>query len=127
MERDPSYAELGLVIPKDRVEYLTKSHPQVVRQDTDDGQVWKKLPDGTDLSRGRGYNAFWVAPGSRFALINGEYRTSMVTHPTNGLFHIQTKEGNYDALIEPSIQGFCLTKSQWVLKGQKAEHWVKDA
>lgn len=91
MERDPSYAELGLVIPKDRVEDLTKSHPQVVRQDTDDGQVWKKLPDGADLSRGRGYNAFWVAPGSRFALINGEYRTSMVTHPPNGLIPYSDK------------------------------------
>tara|TARA_Y100000739_G_scaffold56384_1_gene46196 strand:- start:436 stop:1311 length:876 start_codon:yes stop_codon:yes gene_type:complete len=91
MERDPSYAELGLVIPKDRVEYLTKSHPQVVRQDTDDGQVWKKLPDGADLSRGRGYNAFWVAPGSRFALINGEYRTSMVTHPPSGLIPYSDK------------------------------------
>lgn len=85
MERDPAYAEFGLSIPLEQVEEITQNHPQVVRQDTDDNQVWKKLPDGSDLSRGRGYNAFWVAPGSRFARINGEFRTSMVTHPESGL------------------------------------------
>ncbi len=85
MERDPAYTEFGLLIPYDKIDEITRNHPQVVRQDTDDNQVWKKLPDGADLSLGRGYNAFWVAPGSRFALINGEYRTSMVTRPENGL------------------------------------------
>ena len=43
MERDPAYAEFGLSIPLEQVEEITQNHPQVVRQDTDDNQVWKKL------------------------------------------------------------------------------------
>ena len=53
MERDPAYAEFGLLIPSDKIDEITRNHPQVVRQDTDDNQVWKKLPDGADLSLGR--------------------------------------------------------------------------
>ena len=85
MERDPEYAEYGLVFPDDLVPQLTRQHPQVVRQATDDNQVWKALPDGSDLAVGRGYNSFWVAPGSSFALGKGEFRTSMVTYPADGL------------------------------------------
>ena len=85
MERDTNYADLGLIIPPKLVAEITYNHPQVVRQATDDNQVWKQLPDGADLSRGRGYNAFWVAPGSQFAVVKGETRSSMVTHPANGL------------------------------------------
>lgn len=85
MERDPSYAQYGLVFPPDLVPQLTLDHPQVVRQATDDNQVWKQLPDGADLASGRGYNAFWVAPGSSFAWVKGGFRTSMVTYPVNGL------------------------------------------
>ena len=85
MERDPAYSDLGLVIPSELAAEITNNHPQVVRQMTDDNQVWKQLPNGADLSRGRGYNAFWVAPGSQFAIINGEVRSSMITYPTNGL------------------------------------------
>lgn len=92
MERDPNYAEYGLVFPHDRVPEITRNHPQVVRQATDDNQVWKQLPDGTDLAVGRGYNAFWVAPGSSFAFVKGEYRTSMVTYPENGIIPY-TEEG----------------------------------
>ena len=85
MERDPNYAEYGLVFPSDLVPELTADHPQVVRQQTDDNQAWKELPDGSDLARGRGYNAFWVDPGQNFAVVKGEVRTSMVTYPNNGL------------------------------------------
>ena len=43
-----------------------------------------KLPDGTDLARGRGYNAFWVDPGTQFGMVKGEARTSWITYPENG-------------------------------------------
>jgi len=36
---------------------------------------------GTDVG---GYNRFWMDPGSRLALVNGEYRTSLVIEPANG-------------------------------------------
>lgn len=92
MERDPNYAQFGLVFPTTLVPELTLEHPQVIRQATDDNQIWKELPDGSDLASGRGYNAFWVDPGSSFALVKNEFRTSMVTHPENGLIPY-TEEG----------------------------------
>jgi hypothetical protein len=46
-------------------------------------------PQGGDGSTGAagnvgGYNNFWVDPGDRVAVVNGEYRTSLVVDPPNG-------------------------------------------
>ncbi len=32
----------------------------------------------------KGYDAFWVAPGERLAMVKGEYRTSYIVQPANG-------------------------------------------
>jgi hypothetical protein len=75
----------GLVIPSDAVNATTAAHPQVVRQLTDDeGDVGTQRLDGSDLARGRGYNAFWIDPGMEFGLVRGERRTSWIVDPTNG-------------------------------------------
>ena len=84
MQRARNLQEIGLVIPDNRVEELTAGNHQNVRQATDDNQVQGQLPDGTDLLRGRGYNAFWVDPGSRFGNVHGEYRSSWITYPESG-------------------------------------------
>lgn len=84
MQRSSSYEEVGLVIPATRIEELTANHHQNVRQATDDGQIQGELPTGEDLGKGRGYNAFWVDPGSRFGRVNGEARTSWITYPESG-------------------------------------------
>ncbi|MCY4359045.1 MAG: hypothetical protein OXD01_16190 [Gammaproteobacteria bacterium] len=84
LQRASSYTEVGLIIPQEQLELLTENNHQNVRQATDDGQVQGQLPDGKDLARGRGYNAFWVDPGTRFGVINGEARTSWITIPANG-------------------------------------------
>lgn len=84
MQRSSSYEEVGLVIPAARIEELTANHHQNVRQATDDGQIQGELPTGEDLGKGRGYNAFWVDPGSRFGRVNGEARTSWITYPESG-------------------------------------------
>jgi hypothetical protein len=60
------------------------NHHQNVRQATDDGLVQGELLDGSDLARGRGYNAFWVDPGERFGVVRGEARTSWITYPEDG-------------------------------------------
>ncbi len=73
-----------LVIPPDQVADVTASHPQNVRQATDDGLVPGELLDGSDLGQGRGYNAFWVDPGSEFGLVRGERRTSWIVDPADG-------------------------------------------
>ena len=84
LQRADNYAEFGLVIPDDQLAEATRNNHQNVRQATDDNQVQGQLPDGSDLARGRGYNAFWVDPGSRFGVIGGEARTSWITYPENG-------------------------------------------
>ena len=84
MQRAGNYEEVGLVIPLERLEELTTNHHQNVRQATDDNQVQGELPDGKDLGGGRGYNAFWVDPGSQFGSVKGEMRTSWITYPEDG-------------------------------------------
>jgi|JI9StandDraft_2_1071091.scaffolds.fasta_scaffold03070_5 hypothetical protein len=38
----------------------------------------------TDKNADAGYNAFWIDPGSEFAKVNGEWRSSWITSPANG-------------------------------------------
>ncbi|MEZ5490939.1 MAG: hypothetical protein R3F50_11555 [Gammaproteobacteria bacterium] len=73
-----------LVIPPDQVAAVTANHPQNVRQATDDGLIQGELLDGSDLGQGRGYNAFWVDPGSEFGRVKGEHRTSWIVDPPDG-------------------------------------------
>ena len=84
MQRSANYEEVGLVIPDDKLPEFTNDHHQNVRQATDDNQVQGELPDGSDLARGRGYNAFWVDPGSQFGRVRGQSRTSWITYPEDG-------------------------------------------
>lgn len=37
-----------------------------------------------DKNPSRGYNTYWMDPGSSYALVKGEYRSSWITHPANG-------------------------------------------
>lgn len=82
MQRNSNFDEL--VIPPNRVADVTASHPQNVRQATDDGLVQGQLLDGSDLGEGRGYNAFWVDPGSNYGTVRGEVRSSWIIYPENG-------------------------------------------
>ncbi|MEQ8409639.1 MAG: hypothetical protein RKH07_15335 [Gammaproteobacteria bacterium] len=82
LERNGRYESLTL--SDDEIARATSQHPQNVRLATDDNMVAGELPDGTDLSRGRGYNAFWIDPGTQFGVIDGEYRTSWIVEPADG-------------------------------------------
>lgn len=73
-----------LVLSADEVVSATAEHPQNVRQATDDNLQQGELLDGSDLDMGRGYNAFWIDPGTSFGLVKGEYRTSWVVEPETG-------------------------------------------
>jgi len=93
MQRARDLTDIGLVIPDDQLAGLTSGNHQNVRQATGDNQVEGELPDGTDLARGRGYNAFWVDPGTQFGSVRGEYRSSWITFPENGRIPY-SEEGN---------------------------------
>jgi len=90
LERNARYK--NLVIPADQVAKTTASHPQVVRQANDDAEDndTRQLT-GADLARGRGYNAFWLDPGSEFGLVKGERRTSWIVEPANGHLPLTTQ------------------------------------
>src|SRR5882757_4807350 len=73
-----------LVLDPAEVEKETNSNPQVVRQRDDDKQNENTVHDGSELARGRGYNAFWIDPGMTFNQVHGEYRTSFIIDPPDG-------------------------------------------
>jgi hypothetical protein len=55
-------------------------------------------PQGGDGSTGAagnvgGYNNFWIDPGERIAMVNGEYRSSIITDPPDGRVPALTDEG----------------------------------
>jgi hypothetical protein len=106
LQRDQRYP--SLVIPAEQVAAATAAHPQVVRQDTDDAEdLGTQRLDGSDLARGRGYNAFWIDPGREFGLVKGERRSSWIVDPADGkipytpqgreaIEHFEAQRENYD-------------------------------
>ena len=82
LQRNANYE--NLVIPASEIEDFTRNNHQNVRQATDDGLVQGELLDGSDLGKGRGYNAFWVDPGTRYGIVKGEARTSWIVEPEDG-------------------------------------------
>ncbi len=60
------------------------TNPLVVRQQTDDAGSKLTQQDGKDLNSGRGYNAFWISPGTAFGKVKDTWRTSWIVDPPNG-------------------------------------------
>jgi hypothetical protein len=74
-----------LTMTDEEYERAVAVHPQNVRQRTDDNQKLEDgLLDGKDLARGRGYNAFWIDPGTSYGNVKGTWRTSWIVDPPSG-------------------------------------------
>jgi hypothetical protein len=84
LERADRYA--STVLKPEEVEEATRNHPQIVRIVTEDiaNTPATGLLTGRDLLQGRGYNAFWIDPGSRFGVVKGETRTAWIVDPPSG-------------------------------------------
>ncbi|MDP3738788.1 MAG: hypothetical protein Q8R02_15445 [Hyphomonadaceae bacterium] len=84
LERADRYK--STVLTPDEVEKATLDHPQLVRMRTEDiaNTPATGLLTGKDLLAGRGYNAFWIDPGTRFGVVKGETRTAWITDPPSG-------------------------------------------
>ena len=75
----------SLVLNDAEAEEARKSDPSNIRQATDDNQKTDDgLLDGKDLAAGRGYNSFWIDPGSNLANVKGTWRTSWIVDPPSG-------------------------------------------
>jgi hypothetical protein len=82
-----------LVMNNDEAAAARRAHPQNIRQATDDNQKESDgLLNGRDLAAGRGYNAFWIDPGTNYSLTKGSWRTSWIVDPPNGQIPL-TDEG----------------------------------
>ncbi len=85
LERDAAYENLVLT-PEEaaRMEgndyYNNRTREDAKRIDVDKAE----LLDGTDLLSGGGYNAFWVDPGTKVAVVKGELRSSWIVEPAHG-------------------------------------------
>ena len=79
-----------LVLTKDEAERLEKGlADRAKRLDEPSDPNRPAPPKGGDGSTGAagnvgGYNNFWLEPGDRVAVVNGEHRTSLVVDPPNG-------------------------------------------
>ena len=97
LQRNANYE--NLVIPASEIEDFTRNNHQNVRQATDDGLVQGELLDGSDLGKGRGYNAFWVDPGTRYGIVKGEARTSWIVEPEDGRIPFSARVSAYPGLV----------------------------
>jgi len=104
LERNERYT--GSALSDDEVIRATDDHPQNVRLATDDNMVAGQLPDGADLGRGRGYNAFWIDPGTKFGLINGEHRTAWIVDPVDGRIPYNEAGRARKAMLRAKISSF---------------------
>jgi len=87
MTRSDRGAKLGvdtLVIPAEKVAELTANASYT--KSADESQVRTDPNAGvfTDGQVDKGYNAFWIDPGSEYAKVNTEYRSSWITSPATG-------------------------------------------
>jgi hypothetical protein len=82
----------NLVMSETENQKARDTNPSNIRQRTDDNQkISDGLLDGKDLASGRGYNAFWIDPGTSYANVKGTWRTSWIVEPANG--QVPTKAG----------------------------------
>jgi hypothetical protein len=79
-------AGMGLVIPQETIDQVTANSYYNVRLRNDN----ERTPDDAGAGDGKGggdvkgYNNFWIDPGSEYAKVNGEYRSSWIVEPANG-------------------------------------------
>jgi hypothetical protein len=77
---------MALVIPQAKIDELTTNSYYNVRMRNDNQKTAETATAGDGKGGGdvKGYNNFWIDPGSEYAKINGEYRSSWVVEPADG-------------------------------------------
>lgn len=82
----------GLVIPAEKIDEITYNsyYNRRLREDNKPTDPNEGAP--TDGNTQKGYNNFWIDPGSTYAKIKGSYRSSWIIEPENGQVPY-TKEG----------------------------------
>ena len=87
-----------LALPKEQVEKREQAfRDRIARLSEDSDPNRPAPPKGGDGSTGAagnvgGYNNFWIDPGDRIAVVDGQYRSSLITFPLNGKYPAITPE-----------------------------------
>lgn len=74
----------SLVIPQEKIEEITYNsfYNRRLREDQERTDPSEGAP--TDGNTQKGYNNFWIDPGSTYANVKGEYRSSWIVEPKSG-------------------------------------------
>jgi hypothetical protein len=92
-----------LSLPVEEVQRREQAFRDRVAQLAEDSDPDRPAPpkggDGSTGAAGNvgGYNNFWIDPGDRIAVVNGEYRSSLLTVPANGRVPATTPEARQRA------------------------------
>jgi hypothetical protein len=79
-------AQFGLVIPQEKIDELTHNsyYNTRLRNDNRPTEATATAGDGKGGGDVKGYNNFWIDPGSEYGRVNGEWRSSWIVEPANG-------------------------------------------
>jgi len=73
-----------LVIPPEKIAAATANAGYTKSREESQVRTNPNTGAPTDRNTNAGYNAFWIDPGSEYAKVNTEWRSSWVTSPANG-------------------------------------------
>ncbi len=73
-----------LVIPAEKVAEFTRGAAYTRAADDSQKRTDPNAGLYTDKNAEAGYNAFWIDPGSEYAKVNNEWRSSWITSPADG-------------------------------------------
>jgi hypothetical protein len=92
-------SDTPLVLPPQEVQRREQAFRDRVARLAEDSDPNRPAPpkggDGSTGAAGNvgGYNNFWIDPGERIAVVNGEYRSSLLTFPADGRVPALTAHG----------------------------------
>lgn len=82
LERDPTFKGKPFLTPEEAAEFeRTNRFAQFAEADAKPSDPNAKATKSSDPG---GYNAFWLDPGTKLAVVNGEARTSFIVDPPDG-------------------------------------------
>lgn len=96
----------------ERFKELVISPEQAAQWEQSSGASFDAIDDvseGSDAGGVGGYNTFWMDPGTRALRVNGEVRTSILVHPTDGQLPMRlgarAKLGRFFYRIQAAFEG----------------------
>lgn len=86
----------GLVVSEKEARTIVNDNPLIIitqQENDNDGKDPNDTSILNDKNADRGYNAYWIDPGTKLATVKGELRTSWIVDPPNGRVPFKTGVG----------------------------------